>query len=93
MHAVPARIKRQGRSIVLSTNARRAKAMRRDVAISYASSSSNTADCHMRTSHSDHRNHQRKNPNDTIQKYIAVSRAGDGVLQIGTSSPPHTGRA
>jgi hypothetical protein len=93
MHAVPLRIKRQGRSIALSTNARRAKAMRRDVALSYASSSSNTADFHMRTSHSDHRNHQGKNPNDTIQKYIAVSRAGDGVLQIGTSSPPHTRRA
>jgi len=34
-----------------------------------------------------------KNPTDTIEKYIAVSRAGDGVLQIGTSSPPHTRRA
>jgi hypothetical protein len=31
-----------------------------------------------------------KNATDTIEKYIAVSRAGDGVLQIGTSSLPHT---
>ena len=33
-----------------------------------------------------------KKPDDTIQKYIAVSRAGDSVLQIGTSSPPHAHR-
>ncbi len=36
---------------------------------------------------------QGKSPTDTIEKYIAVSRAGDGVLQIGASSPPHTRRA
>jgi hypothetical protein len=34
-----------------------------------------------------------KNATDTIEKYIAVSRAGDKLLHVGTSSPTHTRRS
>jgi hypothetical protein len=36
---------------------------------------------------------QDKNATDTIEKYIAVSRAGDKLLHVGTSSPTHTRRS